>query len=73
MSKLTVQQANDILRTAMYQVSKGKSYDYRLGQAIFNLLPKDTADIIDQTPNDFFYWLDKEKVLEVFWNELVEM
>jgi hypothetical protein len=44
---------------------------YRLGQAIFNLLPKEVSDTIYMTELDFFFWTDDNKVLQVFYDNLV--
>lgn len=44
----------------------------RLGQALFNLLPAEVYAYFTGTKNDFFYWTDEQKVLQVFWTEYVE-
>jgi len=69
MIKLTHQQANELLGKVYKQ--RRISPSYRLGQGIFNLLPEDLAEYIRDT-NDFFYWTDEDKVLEVFYRECVE-
>lgn len=43
----------------------------RFGQALFNLLPNEVYAYFTGTKNDFFYWTDEEKVLQVFWTEYV--
>lgn len=69
MIKLTHQQANELLGKVFKKRNICPSY--RLGQGIFNLLPDDLAEYIRDT-NDFFYWTDEDKVLEVFYAECVE-
>jgi hypothetical protein len=69
-TKLTPLQAQELLVIACNQMKDVPSY--RLGQAIFNLLPKTVSDHIWCTPNDFFYWQDEDKVMEVFMRECVE-
>lgn len=44
----------------------------RFGQALFNLLPNEVYAYFTGTKNDFFYWTDEKKVLQVFWTEYVE-
>lgn len=70
MKKLTKQEALELLNEvyAYCYTLKG----YRLGQAIFNLLPQEIYNKFVDTDNDFFYWTDEEKVLQVFWTEYVE-
>lgn len=68
--KLTQKQAQNILATANIQMQQVPTY--RLGQAIFNLLPKEVSDTIYMTELDFFFWTDSDKVLQVFYDNLVE-
>ena len=68
--KLTQKQAQYILATAYKQMREVPTY--RLGQAIFNLLPKEVSDTIYMTELDFFFWTDSDKVLQVFYDNLVE-
>lgn len=44
----------------------------RFGQALWNVLPKDVSDTGHGTDTDFFYWKDKQKVLETFYTHYVE-
>lgn len=67
--KLTLTQAQTILETANIQMQQVPTY--RLGQAIFNLLPKGVSDTIYMTELDFFFWTDDNKVLQVFYDNLV--
>jgi len=67
--KLTQKQAQNILETARTQMQQVPTY--RLGQAIFNLLPKEVSDTIYMTELDFFFWTDSDKVLQVFYDNLV--
>ena len=67
--KLTQKQAQNILETANIQMQQVPTY--RLGQAIFNLLPKEVSDTIYLTELDFFFWTDDNKVLQVFYDNLV--
>lgn len=67
--KLTHQQANEILGKVFKH--RKACPDYRLGQGIFNLLPDNLAEYIRDT-NDFFYWTDEGKVLDVFYAECVD-
>jgi hypothetical protein len=67
--KLTQKQAQSILETANIQMQQVPTY--RLGQAIFNLLPKEVSDTIWRTELDFFFWTDEDKVLQVFYDNLV--
>jgi hypothetical protein len=39
-------------------VEEGRSYHYRYGQSVWNLLPKEVSDKIYSTSYDFFYWPD---------------
>ncbi|AHK11592.1 hypothetical protein S140_185 [Shewanella sp. phage 1/40] len=70
MTKITIHQSVELLNLARKQMASEPTY--RLGQAIFNLLPKTVSDNIRCTTNDFFYWTDEGKVLEVFYTECVE-
>ncbi len=45
---------------------------YRVGQSLFNNLPKDLADEIRGTELDFFYWANDTMVWETFYKEMVE-
>lgn len=57
-NKLTIEQANVLYSQALKQVRDGQVYEYRLGQAIFNLLYEDypqLADEIRTTEYDTFY------------------
>lgn len=67
--KLTLTQAEYILAAATMQMQQVPTY--RLGQAIFNLLPKEVSDTIYMTELDFFFWTDSDKVLQVFYDNLV--
>lgn len=67
--KLTLTQAQSILETANTQMQQVPTY--RLGQAIFNLLPEELANTIRGTERDFFYWIDDNKVFQVFYDNLV--
>lgn len=67
--KLTIKQAVDIVEWSRRNTEGGK---LRLGQVLFNALPESTSNLVYLTPNDFFYWLDEEKVLATFYNECVE-
>lgn len=49
-----------------------KQYPHlRFGQALFNLLPNEVYAYFTGTKNDFFYWTDEDKVLQVFCTEYV--
>lgn len=51
---------------------EAKQYPHlRFGQALFNMLPNEVYAYFTGTKNDFFYWTDEEKVLQVFWTEYV--
>ena len=70
--KLTHQQAIQIVIKVRNDIKKCPSY--RLGQGIYNEL-REYSEIekkLFKTENDFFYWIDEEKVLECFYRECVE-
>lgn len=69
--KLTQEQADDLILKAYTLVGEHYRAKYRLGQAIWNLLPKETSDPFHGTSHDFFYWEDDSKVLEVFLEHYV--
>lgn len=48
--------------------------DYRLGQAIWNILAEDYKELTDHylaTGKDFFYWTDNQKVIACFFEYYV--
>lgn len=78
MLKLTKQQANDIITKATQAVVLGISYNYRLGQSIWNNIPNEyLRQYIDNTYGydrniDFFYEKDDDIALEKFYKYFVE-
>lgn len=73
MTKLTKEQADRILEKAS-SLSTMQSYGlgYRLGQAIFNLLPMELYNALAGTPEDFFYERDESVVIHKFYAHCVE-
>ena len=67
--KLTQDEAQSILLKVGEQIAGCPSY--RLGQGIYNLLPKDLADIVWKTELDMFYWTDDNLVMETFYKHFV--
>ena len=69
--KLTQKQAQNILETANVQMQQVPTY--RLGQAIFNLLPKEVSDTIYMTELDFSS--SGQMIIRccVFYDNLVEL
>lgn len=63
--RLNFDEATVILNKAKEQVKENKGY--RLGQAIWNLLPDEIANEHRASDVDFFYWTDDERVLNVFF------
>lgn len=68
--KLTYEEMDAYIKVAWIQVEHGKEYQYRFGQALYNLLPNYVTHQIYMTEFDFFYWTDYNKVLEVAYNQL---
>jgi len=63
-------------RSIQAEVNTDPRAMYRLGQAIYNLLPSTIAYHLIENGNDFFYWLDtpenEAKILEILFNNYVE-
>lgn len=70
-SKLGVNAAIELVRLAREQVVNSNG-QVRFGQALWNKLPREQQDSTVNTPLDFFYWLDDERVLKTFYDKLVE-
>ena len=73
-NKLTIEQANVLYSQACKQVMEGVEYNYRLGQAIFNLLydhHKHIAETIRTTEYDMFY-KDDDTATDILYNNLTE-
>lgn len=73
MNKLTVAQGIEIIKQAQQQVKATPTY--RLGQAIWNLLPSDLAEYDQQHNIDhhkFYNSLDNEYCLKYTWENLIE-
>ena len=70
--KLTKEQAAQTLKTAYEHVHLNRSAKYRLGQAIWNILPDELTTHFHGTEHDFFYWTDEAKVINVFMDKYVE-
>lgn len=68
--KLSQAEADKILYVASMDCKVNKCL--RFGQALWYALPKDVADASNGTDIDFFYWEDKQKVLETFYKHYVE-
>lgn len=60
---LTPDQATELLIQAYSQVDE----HYRLGQAVWNLLPPQVAVRFHRTQHDFFYFKDTAKVEEIVY------
>ena len=67
--KLTQDEAQALLLKVGEQIANCPSY--RLGQGIYNLLPKHLSDIIWKTELDMFYWTDDNLVMETFYKHFV--
>ena len=68
-TKLTYTEAQNIYLKASAEVIKYNHCKYRLGQAIWNLLPVSVAEQHRYRLTDFFYWNDEQKVLDCFFSE----
>lgn len=64
--RLTKEQATQTLKTAYEHVFLNRPAKYRLGQAIWNILPDELAMQFHATEYDFFYWTDNNKVVNAF-------
>lgn len=64
--KLTNDRANTIVREARKMVKANPGY--RLGQAIWNLLPLELNHLMTATPLDFFHNRDEDRVLDLFYS-----
>lgn len=70
MPKLTYEQAVALVEKASQQSTELKHY--RFGQALWNLLPERISSAHITGENDFFYWVDNARVVEVFYKHFVE-
>ncbi len=70
-NKLNINDANNIILEAKKQVSQTPGY--RLGQAIMNLLPKDLYTEITGTKHDFFFTIDEDLALTMFYEWCVSI
>lgn len=70
MSKLSYIQAVNLVEQATQESLQNR--DYRLGQALWNLLPSDWSEHYLATDKDFFYWEDNAKVIETFYELFVD-
>lgn len=73
MNKLTIAEAHKITLQAQQQVALTPTY--RLGQAIWNLLPKELAEYDQQNNPDhykFYNSLDMIYCIKYTWENLVE-
>ncbi len=70
MRKLTMKDAVKFHTRA--KVMNRNQPDYRYGQALYNILPKDITVEINGTDDDFFYWTDNIKVTKHFFENFVE-
>lgn len=64
-------------RSIQAEVNTDPRAKYRLGQAIFNLLPREIAyDIYDGNVEDFFFWRDspenEAKILDILFTNYAE-
>lgn len=69
---LTKEQATQTLKTALEHARLNILANYRLGQAIWNILPDELKMQFHNTKHDFFYWTDDAKVVNVFMDNYVE-
>lgn len=69
--KLSQEEASNLIIKACRDVVDSKN-NLRFGQALWNLLPKNVADVHHSSVNDFFYWKDEGKVLYTFFKHCVE-
>ena len=70
MTKLTYAQAVKLIEQATQESLQNRGY--RFGQALWNLLPDETAKNVLGTTRDFFYWTDNAKVIETFYAHFVD-
>ena len=70
MTKLTYAQAVKLIEQASQESLQNR--EYRLGQALWNLLPADWAEHYLFTDKDFFHWADNAKVIETFYGYFVD-
>lgn len=69
--KLTQAQANKIHQQACKL--KAEHPYLRYGQAIWSILPDEVADYYHNTPQDFFYEEDEDKVGQLFFYGMTEL
>ena len=50
-----------------------KTLTLRLGQGLSTLLEPELYEVVLDTPVDFFYWIDEEEVLRVFYEYYVDI
>ena len=70
MTKLAYTQAVKLVEQASQESLQNK--DYRFGQALWNLLPAEMTKEFLGTTRDFFYWKDNAKVIETFYEYVVD-
>jgi hypothetical protein len=70
MKKLSRKEADRVLYLAGDEIRQFSCL--RLGQAICNILPMETLEIIIHTEHDFYYWQDDSQVMDTFYKLLVE-
>lgn len=70
--KLTKEKANKILRLAYKHVRDNRDLNYRLGQAIANLLHHELVSHLIGTDQDFFLDTDETIVIRKFYHNCVE-
>jgi hypothetical protein len=69
LEKLTQEEAALLLGQAS---TLARLNDWRLGQSLWNLLPRDLIGKYTATVYDFFYWGNNEKVIECFYKIFVK-
>lgn len=68
--KLTMKEADQLLWVALRDCLVNPHL--RLGQALWNITPKEVTDVHHGTKNDFFYWTNKTLVMQTFYKHYVE-
>lgn len=69
--KLTRKESDLYMLQAIKDVTESHG-TLRLGQALWNVLPKAVTDPHHGTNKDFFYWIDDYEVLKTFTKHFVE-
>ena len=65
---LTKEEMQEVLQRATIAMTNGKSYTYRLGQAIYNELPSYVAYPVNGSDQDMFHIRDEDLAITMLLN-----